>query len=224
MDPETLKAALEALKNDDKDAALAILEQMIAALATGGAAAAEPDAGAALAEGADPATPAADPNATEELTAVLSALRALVPGSASAAEAVVALGAMRKQVQTLDSERATLELAERRGYIADLIKLGLETPGFAWEGKAEDRKPCKRLMAEPIADMRVRVEALRKLHKETPRIPRRGDPSSDPAAAGGVVRPLTARQREQLKKLGLSEEQFRERCASAVVTREIVTA
>ena len=65
-------------------------------------------------------------------------------------------------MEEIDNERAVLELSRRRGLIADLVKLGIETPALAWEGEPTDRKPCKRLADEPIADLDARVKVLSK--------------------------------------------------------------
>lgn len=206
MDPAKLKAAIEALKSNDGEAALAVLEQLLTELAGGPAP--EPAEGEALAEGVDP--PPEDPTEPkeEELgTEILSALRALAPGSKTAAEAIVALGA---RVSRLDSDREAVELEERRGHIATLIKLGYETPALAWEGDAKARKPVKRLASEPIADLRSRVEVLSKTPRAT---------AERPSVATGSTRVLSAATKAKIKKLGLTEAEFHERHAAAVTTR-----
>jgi hypothetical protein len=153
MDPELLKKALEAIKNGDGDAAASILESMIVAAASGDAAPPPADDAGALDAAADPPPP------TDEERAALAALRKHTKRS-TLGEAVQELSAMAAERAALAAERDALELDERRGLIAGLVKLGAETPATAWEGEADKRVPCKRLASEPIADLRARCKAL----------------------------------------------------------------
>lgn len=59
----------------------------------------------------------------------------------------------------LAQERTTLEGSERRKLVGELVKLGAETPATAW---ADDdaKTPAKRLVDEPIAELRSRVTKL----------------------------------------------------------------
>lgn len=178
MDPAKLKAAIECLKNSDGDAALALLEEMLTA-APGG----DPETPeGALGEGADPtqprdpnapaaaaaATPAAaaaaaiDPSALR--SAVETVVTALVPGAKTFAEASA-------RIAGVVNVTSASELSERQDLIAELVKLRVETPFTAWAGKAEKRVPVARLASEPIADLRVRVAAMKAaLPKSTERI------------------------------------------------------
>lgn len=206
MDPEKLKAAIEALKSNDGEAALAVLEQLLTELAGGSAP--DPVEGEALAEGVEDEPEDPTKPKDEELgTEILSALRALAPGSKTAAEAIVALGA---RVSRLDADREAVELEERRGHIATLIKLGYETPALAWEGDPKVRKPVKRLASEPIADLRSRVEILSKTPRAT---------VERPSVVAGSTRVLSAKVKAQIKKLGMTEAEYHERHAAAVTTR-----
>jgi hypothetical protein len=151
MDPELISKALEALKSGDAESAIAALEAMIAAAASSGAPPAPADAGALDA--------AADPPPTDEEKAALAALRKHTKRS-TLGEAVAELSTMASERAALAAERDALELDERRGLIAGLVKLGAETPATAWDGEPDKRVPCKRLASEPIADLRARCKAL----------------------------------------------------------------
>jgi hypothetical protein len=194
MDPEKIKAAIDALKNEDGAAALALLEEMIA-----GAPAPE---GEAL--GGNAETPPAPAD-----QAALAALCTLT-GAPTAAEAVSRFRNVLEQVQTLAADRAAVDLVERRSLIAELVTFGVEFPATAWEGNADEQKPCKRLADEPIAELRARVA----LHR-----------AKRPAGSRGVTPPgtatpatLTPAQQATCKKLGITPEEFIARKAGAVRT------
>lgn len=71
----------------------------------------------------------------------------------------------------LAKDRATLESGERRKLVGELVKLGAETPATAW---ADDdaKAPCKRLVDEPIVELRARVAKLAKAKGASPVTPR----------------------------------------------------
>lgn len=185
MDPEKVLAAIAALKEENGDAALLLLEEMIASAAGGGE---DVDAGGeeALAEepgdkpaeegGEEPKELAEDKedDKDKELSALAKALQNIT-GESSAAESIVVLGKMKKQVDTMAAERAVLELSRRRDLIASLVKLDVEVPATAWSGDAKDRKPCKRLSAEPIEELSARVKILSKGRKPAPTAPESTD-------------------------------------------------
>lgn len=185
MDPKQLQAAIEAIKNGDGEAALKILEAMLVSGASGGEAPpAEPTAGAA--DGA----------------AAASALRATFPG-VTISEAIGKLESLSKRIKDLDAEAASLESAQRVELVAELVKLGFETPGTAWQGDAANRTPVQRLMSEPLKDLRERVTALR----ATPRVEQKPPPTGDAGADGkafttpyGVVK-LSAREIKNCEEL-----------------------
>lgn len=156
MDPKQVQAALDAIESGDQAKALEILKSMIAAAAGGGDASA--DAGAdAMSDTA--ATPADKPE--EELAALRRQVEALAKGQS--AEIV----ALRATVATLTAEREAKDQIERVALVGELVKLGYETPATAWEGEPEKLQPAKRLQAEPVADLKARVEILRKAPRAT---------------------------------------------------------
>lgn len=200
MDPAKIKAALDAIEKGDEAAALALLKELIAGAAgAGGEPAPE---GEALAE-----TPEPDPAAEEE-KAALAALK-LLTGKSSAGEAVEFLTTLHARVTVLDGERAALELSSRRELIADLVKLGVEVPATAWEGEPEKRTPSKRLAAEPIAELRARVQLLSKAK------PRGREPVAPPPGDDGVIK-LSKVEQEYCKKHDLTPEQFAAKKAGSV--------
>jgi hypothetical protein len=193
VDPEKIKAALEAIKNGDAEAALALLEEMIAAAAGGGDVPAEeaPPPDAALAEVAEPA-------ADEEQKAMAAALIKLT-GCVSAGEAVAQITQLKARVDALDAERAVLDLSARRELVAELVKLGIEVPATAWQGKPEERKPVKRLADEPLSELRARVAILRATRPSHPQ------PPTSPALADDArTSKMTPAQKERYEALRAS--------------------
>lgn len=202
MDPAKVKAALDALINGDTEACASILKDMIA-VAAGGGEETPPaaDAGAALGDAAD------EPKPGDEQKAALAALTALT-GKASAGEAVAFLSKAIDRLAKVEAREAALELSSRRELVADLVKLGAETPATAWEGKAEDRNPCKRLSAEPIDDLRERVEALSKANP--------GQRKAEPPPREEPVKQLSKAERDYCAKHSITPEQFEARKAGIV--------
>lgn len=206
MDPEKVKAALEALKNQDADAALALLEDLVASAASGGESAADSDAApddaaTSMAEAPDP--PAEDDE--EEKTAA-SLLKRLA-GTESIGEAAHVLTGVIADVRALKRERAALDLSSRKELIARLVKLGVEIPSTAWDGDPDARKPVKRLLDEPLADLRSRVE---KLERDRPAAHR------PPAGDAPEVKVLSAAHAALAKKAGIDPAEFAARKAAAV--------
>jgi phage I-like protein len=148
VDPEKVKAALEALKSGDGTAALAMLEELIASAASGGAPPADDALNADL--------PSPDDSVEEPPAA--AAVAASV--NASLASLTASVAALASQVKALSSDRNTRELDERRGLIGQLIKLGVETPALAWQGDPAKRIPVARLSAESVESLRGRVAAF----------------------------------------------------------------
>lgn len=148
MDPEQIKAAIAAVKEGNAEAALTILEEMIAAAA--GAAPSAPPEGEGLEQ---------EPDMTEakELSVALRAFTGLTKATEIAAE----FRRLSATVETIKAERDALDLETKRELVGELVTLGAELPATAWEGDPEKRVPVKRLSAEPVADMRKRVAALR---------------------------------------------------------------
>ena len=141
ISPDQVRAAIEALKNEDGAAALALLEESLIGAAGGDDAAEEPSSDAEPAPDALADTPDEEP---EDEMATKRELRAL-----------------RARLDVLEGERAEAESAERRLLVGDLVRLGAETPATAWRGDPAQRAPVARLMGEPIAELRSRVATLR---------------------------------------------------------------
>lgn len=203
LDAGKVKAALEALKNGDADAAMSLLEDMIVAAASGEEAPADDGLSTddeALAE--DPEEPA-----EEELPAVAASRFEKIEKSIAALT-----GLVEKATATLTAigtERAASEDAERRTLVGELVKLGAEIPGTAWEGEGDKRKPAAHLAAEPIASLRKRVSALR---AAKPAAKKREHEA--PTAAEGTSK-LSASAKAYCAKHGITEAEFLARKASA---------
>jgi phage I-like protein len=206
VDPEKVKAALEALKNGDGAAALAMLEELIAS------AAAPPPPDDAL--NADVPSP---DDSVEEPPAAQAAIAASV--NAAVASLTAQIATLSSQVNALSSDRKTRELEERRGLIGQLIKLGVETPALAWQGDATKRVPVARLSAESIESLRGRVAAF----GGKPRVasfdpPEREDiaPDENGIDVSAEVARLSAQTLATLKKNGEKPDDYVRRRALTV--------
>ncbi len=160
MNPDVLKAALDALESGDLAKMTEALKAIIAAAGSDESGEAPPaDATMAGADAPKPPAPGA-PDAAATDKAAMSALLQ-VTGAKEPGEAVALLRKMRADVDALNANQAALDLSARREMIGELIAMRAETPATAWEGKAEDRKPVARLAAESVDSLRGRVVALR---------------------------------------------------------------
>lgn len=94
---------------------------------------------------------------------------AVVPPPAVPAEEDKALAAnsalfnenaqLKTQIAVLSAQVQAHDSAERRGYVAELVKLGAEIPATAWEDSA-GTVPVARLRSEPIGELKARVAKL----------------------------------------------------------------
>lgn len=207
MDAAKVKEAIEALKAEDGAKALELLESMIASAASGEEAPAdEPPA-----DDAPPAEMADEPPpANDDQQAMKAASEKLVKltGKTSLLEALTDVEDWRVSHVTLTDERAkmakehaALELTERRKLIADLVKLGAETPATAWAGEAKKLVPVRRLSEEPIDGLRERVKSL--LASRGGKIPTALKPP-----AGDGLQMLSERELAKCKKLGIDPEKY----------------
>ncbi len=199
MNPEQLKKALDAIEAGDSEAGLEILKAMIASAAAGGAPPA-PEAEAAA------EVPEAPPE--EETAAAVAASRELmrVTAAKTPGEAVALMAAALGRVAALDADRSALELSERQALVTSLITAGAETPATAWEGDAEKRQPKKRLMDEPIAELRGRVKIIAASRPAGYR----------PPVVDDAAPTLSRVEIAACKRLGITEADYIERKTSAV--------
>jgi hypothetical protein len=202
MDPDKIKAAIEALKNQDAEAALTILEEMIVSAAGGSA---DP-APAATSDAADPAATPADENAEPAPKKDELAQLCKLTGKATFVAALAEVQSIVEKLSALRSEQAQADNAARVELIAELVQVGGETPATAWEGDPEKRKPCARLSTESLDSLRTRVTAL----------------GGKPAKQGtkppvdSAVAKLSARELAECERKGIKPEVFAARKASAV--------
>lgn len=241
MNPDQVKAAIEALKGGDGAAALEVLEALLVQLATGGAGEPDGDEGAGVppaASGAgavagsadeskDPGkNPGAEPGASagkqpppkEPPAKPEPAMNALARGvielfGGDAGSALRAVRAMHTEHMQRKADTAALEAVERRGLVADLVRLDVEVPATAWvdpEKTGADLVPVPRLAAEDIVSLRKRVSLI----KSTRGV--RGDkrpPAQEQHAP--AKRALTRAEQAYCKRHGISAEEFEARKASA---------
>jgi hypothetical protein len=188
MDAEQIKALIEAIKNKDGDAALAIAEAMLVSAASGEAAPAGDSASAdPLAASAEPAPPSPEEKALE-------AALTLLTGADGPAERAVYLTKLAEERAT----RVALELSSRFELVGELVKLGVEFPSTAFVGDPAERKLEDRLALEPIAKLRARVATLKAA---------KGAPVAPPTRGTETVT-LSAIDAANAKKAGMTAEQF----------------
>lgn len=219
MNPELLKAAIQALKDGDGDAALALLEKMLTGEGDPAAAPAEGDPASATGEPAEePPAPAAAASSAADAPATAMLLR--ITGAKDLASAEPILRSAITSARTIEADRNAVTMTARRELITELIQLGAETPATAWDGKPEDRKPKARLMSEPLDEMRARIASL-KARAANPADGVR--PPTTLADIATEVAKLTPTMLKQIKDKGLTPEQFieeRSRATRSVKQRE----
>lgn len=176
MDPKQIAAAIDAIKNADSEAALAILEAMLIS-AAGGEQQPEP-----------PKDPSAEAPMSEAAPALETKLSALL-GVAGADAIEAAVAALKASADEASEVRAAQLSAVRRGLIATLVQLGAETPATAWEDTAK-QVPVKRLADESVESLRSRVVALRARGNGAPPAPPKADAPD-----------LTALEQRELSKM-----------------------
>jgi hypothetical protein len=151
MDPEILKKIIQILRDEDKDAAIKLLEEMAVGTPSDGAP-------------ADPTAASADPpNPEQEAMSALSRDVVVKLGAKNAGEASARFAEILSAHAETEKRARDLEASERRGLVADLVKIGAETPATAWQNvdaEGDARSPVKRLADEPIDELRSRVKAL----------------------------------------------------------------
>lgn len=211
MDPDTIRAAIEALKNQDADAALQILEDMLAS-AAGAAPKTEPSEGAGDAADAPP---------EEQLAMNALATEAIsLTGRTGAGEALVALRAVFAEreaaAQRAREEAAARDLSSRRELVGELVQLRAETPATAWED-ADKRIPCKRLAAMPLDELRGHVVALRAAYGRASgavQPPARSEDSGLTPADQAIMAKLPEDKRDEYRRLRLRADRGITRRAS----------
>lgn len=214
MDPEVLKAAIQAIKDGDGDAALALLEKL---LTGAGDTPADPAEGAPPTAAGEPAAtpPEPAPAAASAADAPATAMLLRVTGARSLADAEPILRSAITAARTADADRTAVTMTARRELIVELIQLGAETPATAWEGRPEDRKPKARLMSESIEDMRARIVSLKaRSGTSSGHTPPVGE-----AAIAAAVAELSPALLTKIKASGRTPEQFIEERNNATRSR-----
>lgn len=204
LDPAMAKKLLDAVKNADGEAALAVCESLLVGAL--GASEAPPPA-----EMTDPASQSAEtsgePAAEDEEMAKLTRR---FTGRTSAKEAERELVRMRAELDAAKNREAMLDASARRDLVADLVKLERELPATAWENPDEaaadpsKARPAKHLRDEPIESLRTRVDAYRAAAPATRNAaPPQGDAGGDDTPAGvdaATWRKMTAEQKADFRE------------------------
>lgn len=164
MDPELIKAALEALESGDQAKALEVLKSLIAAAAGGGAAPEVPPPDALNTDTPSPDSEEDEPVVPASVNALAASIRT---------ELMAEIQKLSASLKGLTDVRDSEDLEARRGLIGELIALNVETPALAWQGDAAKRIPVARLSAasEPLESMRARVIALKATRSKDPTPP-----------------------------------------------------
>ena len=192
VDNKLVKQALEAIESGDAKAASEILKALIAAAAGSPAEGGEPGAegdGAPGIEAPPEAESVIDPKIVAEgeidddededekkkmAKKAMMGMLGRLTDSKSLSEALVKVGEYRQSHLTLETERlqlaaqrATLESAERRQLVVELVKCGAEFPSTAW---ADDKasKLQSRWLTMPIAELRAHASAQKAARKSAP--------------------------------------------------------
>ena len=228
MDKKLVAQAMDVVATDAGKAAIDILKQILIAEAGGEPASdPEPDPGdpnehaeQAAGEPAEMAADPKDPNAApaeadpkKKDPAMAAASRLLrLTGKASFVEALSTAEGWRashiereQELAKLAAERVALEAGERRKLVAELVKLGAETPHTS--GLAT-QTICKRLADEPLDELRARVVALsRRPSGAAPRTPTTATASRSFAVGGATVE-LSARELSFCAETGAKPEVY----------------
>lgn len=214
VDPAKLKAAIEAIKNQDGDAALALLEDIVVGAPAEGEA---PPDGSATTEAAE-VEPPAPGTPTAENVALGLILRAT--GAKDLAGAEASLRSMAAASNETVATRNAVTLAARRELIGELIALGVETPATAWEGKPELLTPKARFEAETVDDLRARVTQIKAARglKPDARPPATGTTEGAPLDVAAAVKALKPSELAECKKRGIDPADYVARKANAVRT------
>lgn len=215
MNAETVRKLLDAIEAGDLEALKAMAKDLIAEAASG-----EPvgtgdsgdgDGDATGDDAALSGTADDDPTKTDEekkaLSAAVAELRSLT-GKSSFGEMLATVRRWHSDIEAAQKRQAALDYSSRQDLVAQLVKLGYETPATAWDGDAKERKPQARLLSEPLSDLRSRVQKL----SETPR-----GAGHKPPLKPGESTALTPRQQEYCKRHNLTPEQFAEHRKNIVV-------
>jgi phage I-like protein len=155
---EEAKKAVDIIATEDKEAAFALVKEILTSAASGGEAAAPaPEGGDAAPELADPTVAPEGAPVVDEKKAEATALSMLstLTGVTDPREVVTRFRAMSDAL-------AASDLEARKDLVGKLVVLGRETPASAWEGNPEARKPKARFLSEPIAELRDRVAMFEK--------------------------------------------------------------
>jgi hypothetical protein len=205
MTPDQLKKIIALLKEEDGEGALKLLEELASGAPADDGAPADPTAASA--------DPPAEPTPEEQAMSALSRDVVAKLGAKNAGEASARFEEILSAHAETEKRARDLEASERRGLVADLVKIGAETPATAWQSadaEGDARTPVKRLAEEPIAELRSRVKALTAARPET-----RGR-RTPPESSDGASRPLNAAERAYCKRENITEVEFRSRRAAAV--------
>lgn len=195
MDPALIKKALDVIAAGDANAALELLNELVAA-------AAGAESGDESPEG-DPAE--MPPALSEEQSAALSQLLSIT-GCEGLGEAIAKLSVWKSASDANAAQLKTLELNSRKELATRLVKLGAETPATAWKDPA-NKVLSDRLLSENIDDLRGRVTALSAA--------RGGDSLSNVKPPARAVE-ANAADVAAAKKLGITVTEFADRKAKAI--------
>lgn len=192
MDPALGKKILDAIAADDPKAALELLREIATTLISGASDAAATDTPAEpTASTADPPQP--DPNAP--------------PAQQSRSADDDRIAVLERELAAVQARNADLDLDVRRELIAELVRVGAETPHTAWTRDAKGNvttTPCARLASESLRGMRDRVAVLKKTAPLRSAPPVSASTDRDPAAFSPHVRTLvekmTPEQRDKFDR------------------------
>lgn len=187
MDPTIAKKILDAIAADDPKAALEVLKEIATSL-IGGASDAADAPPEPTASTADPPQP--DPNE---------------PPATQSREGDERLAALERELADLKARNAELDGEARRELIAELVRIGAETPATAWQRDAKGAvtaTPCARLAAEPLKELRERVAVLSKAlpRRIVPPVSDRSEAIPLPPRVAAAVAKMDPEQRAKFER------------------------
>lgn len=211
MDPEKVKAALDAIEANDAEACKAILKELVASAAGGGAMPSEAGGPEELATETPADMPPKDKPGELQALALLTS----ITGTKDLKGAAVKLRSVVEYVDTARATNTKVDQVTRVALVGKLVKLGAETPASAWVGDGDKRTPCKRLAVMDLDDLQ---EWVTKLEADPTRKASDGhappeseaisSSSSDQTDVEAEVKKLSAPLLDQIKKKGMTPQDF----------------
>lgn len=217
LKPEQVQAALDAIADNNTEAAMELLRDILTQISTGEDATSESESeseDALASEGGEPPENAPEKDKAEELASVALGRLVQLSGKSGFGEAVAFYEDLKSRSDKIAAEQKKLDDDARQDLVGQLVKLGAEVPATAWQD--DDRKVlAPRLAKEPVSDLRKRVHALAASKGQRVvevRPPTKGGPEDNTKTR----RSLSKTEREYCDREKISTDEFFERLEKVV--------